>query len=336
MSHPNNDADAKAPEPVEPVEPDAAVDEKPSEIIKEEAAKTAAAEPAAQEPDASADEEQQAVIETFPVVESAAYLEDHEGDGLVEDGDAEADDAIVVDAGPDSAAKAEQSEPDQSEANEQPSADQAAAADAPASAQVVDAPSVRPKPAEKKMAAPPVQSLAQARGIIEALLFTTLEPLSLKRLSALLEPLAAKEIRGVILELQEEYDRRNGGLQLLEVAGGFQLATRAAYGDWVLLLHRHRKRPTLSPAALETLAIIAYKQPITRAEIESVRGVDSSSIARMLEEIEFVKVVGHKEIVGRPRLYGTTKKFLKAFGLSSLNDLPSIAELKTEPDKPAE
>ena len=114
------------------------------------------------------------------------------------------------------------------------------------------------------------------------------------------------------------------------MAGGYQMATRSSYSEWVLMLHKNRKRPALSPAALETLAIVAYKQPITRAEIESIRGVDSSGISRMLLEMEFIKVTGHKEIIGRPRLYGTTRKFLKAFGLNSLNDLPSISELKKQ------
>lgn len=205
-----------------------------------------------------------------------------------------------------------------------------AESDVQAEAEIVDAAPV--SEAKEKGApvhkAPEIASPQQAKCILECLLFASIEPLSLQRLTNMMSPMSSNEVRSLIVALQGEFDQRNGGLQLVEVGGGWQLATRSAFGEWVLQLQKGRRRPTLSPAALETLAIVAYKQPITRAEVESVRGVDSSGIVRMLQDIELVKVVGRKEVAGRPGLYGTTKKFLLAFGLNSLNDLPSITELK--------
>lgn len=171
-------------------------------------------------------------------------------------------------------------------------------------------------------------SVSEARAIVEALLFTTNEPLSVARLSRLMNNLHPRTVRGLLLELQMDYDKRGGGLQVVEVAGGFQMATRPHLAEWLLRLHRHRRRNPLTPATLETLAIVAYKQPVTKAELETVRGVESTAPLRTLQEIGLIEVGGRREVVGRPQLYITTDLFLKTFGLRSLAELPSISELK--------
>ena len=171
-------------------------------------------------------------------------------------------------------------------------------------------------------------SVSEARSIVEAYLFTTNEPLSVARLSRLMNNLHPRTVRGLLLQLQMEYDERAGGLQIVEVAGGFQMATRPHYAEWLLRLHRHRRRSPLTPATLETLAIVAYKQPVTKAELETVRGVESTAPLRTLQEIGLIEVGGRREVIGRPQLYVTTDLFLKTFALKSLADLPTISELK--------
>ncbi|MFH0793226.1 MAG: SMC-Scp complex subunit ScpB [bacterium] len=172
---------------------------------------------------------------------------------------------------------------------------------------------------------PPVE---QVKPILEALLFTTNDPLSLPRLSQVLSGFPVKELRDILRELQNEYAREGRGLQIVEVAGGFQIATRPEYGLWVTRFHRHKKRSPLSQATLETLAIVAYRQPVIRADIEAIRGVESSGVLRNLLDLGLVEVVGRKEVIGRPPFYGTTAAFLKLFGLRSISDLPSLAQLK--------
>jgi segregation and condensation protein B len=132
----------------------------------------------------------------------------------------------------------------------------------------------------------------------------------------------------MILSLKEEYDSQARGFQIVEVAGGFQIATRPQFAPYILKLNRHKRKNPLSIPALETLAIIAYKQPITRAEIEAIRGVDSSGVLHNLLELGLIKIAGRKEVVGHPPLYGTTEEFLKVFGLRQLADLPSIREIR--------
>jgi len=183
--------------------------------------------------------------------------------------------------------------------------------------------------AEDLVALPAIESVGHARAILESLLFSTNDPLSVARLSKLMNNLHPRTVRGLVLELQLDYERRGGGLQIVDVAGGFQMATRAQFADWIMQIHRQRRRSALSPATLETLAIIAYKQPVTRAEIETVRGVESSATVRTLQDLGLIDVSGRREVPGRPQLYATTDLFLKAFGLRSLADLPSIAELKS-------
>ncbi|MBI3988237.1 MAG: SMC-Scp complex subunit ScpB [candidate division NC10 bacterium] len=165
------------------------------------------------------------------------------------------------------------------------------------------------------------------KAILEAVLFVAEEPLSLERLHGVLEEYTKKELETALRELQDSYLREGRGLQVIEVAGGFRLATRPELAPWILKLKQ--ARPTrLSRAAMETLAIIAYKQAITKAEIEAIRGVEVDGVLRTLLEKDLVRIVGRKKEAGRPILYGTSKTFLEYFGFKDLSELPSLNELE--------
>lgn len=165
------------------------------------------------------------------------------------------------------------------------------------------------------------------KNIIEALLFVADEPLSVERLRQVIGPVEGAEIHAALSQLRNEIEGRRGGFALVEVAGGFQFRTRPEYGPWVKRLLDPRP-VRLSKAALETLAIIAYKQPIIRAEIEHLRGVDCGGVLRQLLERKLIRVLGRKEIPGRPLIYATTKRFLEVFDLKDLNDLPTPREIE--------
>lgn len=171
--------------------------------------------------------------------------------------------------------------------------------------------------------APPTveMSLKEVRSIVESLLFASQEPITGKRLSEIIGVEKGKVLEA-LKELHQEYDTSERAFQIEEIAGGFQLLSRPQYYSWVYKLERKNLEAKLSPAAMETLAIIAYKQPILRSTIEAIRGVESSQVLRALIEKGLVKIVGRDEALGRPLLYGTTKKFLEFFGLKSLQDLP--------------
>jgi segregation and condensation protein B len=165
------------------------------------------------------------------------------------------------------------------------------------------------------------------KNIIESLLFVSDSPLSIEHLKNILAGVEGKEIRGALEALSTEYEARNGGICLSEVAGGYQIRTRSAYNQWIKLL----LKPTplrLSQPALETLAIIAYRQPIIRADVEHLRGVDCGGVLRMLMEKKLVRVLGRKEIPGRPLIYATTKHFLEMFDLKDLTQLPTAHEIE--------
>ena len=164
------------------------------------------------------------------------------------------------------------------------------------------------------------------KGILESLLFISEEPLTLERLKIILAPIAAGDIRGALNDLIEEYDNRRGGFVLKEVAGGYQFRTRPEHTVWITKLIQPRP-PRLSKAALETLAIIAYKQPLIRSDIEHIRGVDCGGVIRALLERKLIRVLGRKEIPGRPLIYATTKRFLEVFDLKDLKDLPTPKEI---------
>ena len=164
--------------------------------------------------------------------------------------------------------------------------------------------------------------------ILESLLFVTEEPLTVQQLKAVLETEEADAIRAALDELTAEYDHRGGGFELRPIAGGYQFRTRSEYSEWVKKLLKPSPA-RLSRAALETLAIIAYKQPIIRADVEHIRGVDCGGVLRMLLEKKLVRVMGRKDIPGRPMIYGTTRQFLEVFNLKDLRDLPSPKEIES-------
>ena len=165
---------------------------------------------------------------------------------------------------------------------------------------------------------------SEAKRIIEALLFVFGQPLSLKRISEIITDLEPAQIRELIQTLNTEYTTSNRAFHVQEVAGGYQLVSDQSLATWIKRALQTAKPDSVSVAALETLAIIAYRQPITKAEIEAVRGVDVTASLETLIERRFARVAGRKESPGRPFLYGTTSEFLRHFGLKSLETLPSI------------
>jgi segregation and condensation protein B len=164
---------------------------------------------------------------------------------------------------------------------------------------------------------------------LEAALFLADEPLTARRLADALGLADAAEARALVERLKELYDLDGTAFQVEEIAGGYQLLTRPQYHHWLLRLKRTGHEVRLTPAALETLAVIAYKQPIMRAEVETIRGVACSELIRQLMEKGLVRVAGRHDSLGRPQLYGTTKRFLQAFGLNTLKDLPEVESLNS-------
>jgi segregation and condensation protein B len=166
--------------------------------------------------------------------------------------------------------------------------------------------------------------------VVEAVLFASDESLTDSRLANIVET-SVKQVRQSIKNLNDKYRANNNAFRIEQIAGGYQMLTLSTYNHWLKKLLRARSDSKLSPAALETLAIIAYKQPVIRADIEAIRGVAGGEVIRTLCYKGLVKIVGRAEILGRPMLYGTTKKFLEVFGLNTLKDLPKIEELKKPP-----
>lgn len=164
--------------------------------------------------------------------------------------------------------------------------------------------------------------------IIEALLLATDTPLPAARIAHILGVGDARDVRRHIAALNERYEAAGASFRVEEIAGGFQILTMPVYNNWLAKLLRVRQESRLSPAAMETLAVVAYKQPVARADIESVRGVACGDVLNRLRELNLVKIVGRAEDVGRPLLYGTTKRFLEVFGLASLDDLPKVEALR--------
>jgi segregation and condensation protein B len=163
--------------------------------------------------------------------------------------------------------------------------------------------------------------------IVEALIFASPEPLTPKMLYRLLDGEPREDVDAALALVRADYDRP-GGLQIVEVAGGYQIVTRPELNEWVRKLFHERTTQKLSLQSLETLAVIAYKQPITAPEIAEIRGVTSSgSVLSTLVERRLIKTVGRKQVVGRPFMYATTREFLERFGLNDLSDLPKVEEL---------
>jgi len=164
-------------------------------------------------------------------------------------------------------------------------------------------------------------------GALEALLFSTHHPLTAGRLAELLDVESTRPLRRAIKALNDHYEQAGRSFRVEQVAGGYQMLTLPEYGEYLSKLHRREADTKLTKAALETLAIIAYKQPILRADVEAIRGVACGETIRSLMEKHLVRIAGRAEEPGRPILYGTTKRFLELFGLNSLKDLPQAEEL---------
>ncbi len=165
--------------------------------------------------------------------------------------------------------------------------------------------------------------------ISEALLFSSARPLTVKEINRVLKGIKPSLIKKAVTDLSEEYKNSGRSFAIREIAGGYELSTLEDYSVWIKRLEKERKKRQASMAALETLAILAYKQPVTKVEIEEIRGVDVTAIIATLLDRGLIKIVGKKDVPGRPLLYGTTKKFLEYFGLKSLGELPDINEIKS-------
>lgn len=166
----------------------------------------------------------------------------------------------------------------------------------------------------------------EIKPIIESLMFVSGDPISIDRLHDVLTEVDKPRIRALLEELRLDYAQSNRGLQVVEVAGGYQITTRIEMAPWIKEMEKVKAAARLSKPGLETLAIIAYKQPVTRAEIEQIRGVDAAGVLKTLMERKLIKIVGRKEVAGRPMMYGTTREFLQYFGLADLTGLPTLKE----------
>ncbi len=172
----------------------------------------------------------------------------------------------------------------------------------------------------------PKMELAQLKAVIEALMFASPEPITPRMLYKLLNDEPKEDVLAALNALRADYVER-GGLHIAEVASGFQITTRPEFHEWVRRLFNERSATKLTVASLETLSVIAYKQPVTAAEIGEIRSVNTSGVLSTLLERHLIKIVGRKNVIGRPFVYGTTKEFLIRFGLKDLNDLPRIEDM---------
>lgn len=164
--------------------------------------------------------------------------------------------------------------------------------------------------------------------IIECLIFVSKHPLTIQEISGFLKDIEKKEITGTLDELQKKWEEMGRSFILESVAGGYQFRTRPEYSQYIVEFNKEIKKFRLSKAALEVLAIVAYKQPVTKIEVEKIRGVDCSSSVGMLLERRFIEIAGRKEVPGKPFLYRTTDLFLETFGLENIKDLPTVKEIE--------
>lgn len=196
---------------------------------------------------------------------------------------------------------------------------------------------ISPQESEKSPAEEPVAlENGNLKAVVEALLFVQGDPVSIDKIQEIVshaktgnedKKIDKKILREILEALQQEYNQRNSAIQIVEVAGGWQFCTREEFSLWLEKLAKHKEVYKLSNSALETLSIIAYKQPITRAEVEHVRGVDSGGVVHNLLEKRLIRIAGRKECIGHPLLYGTTNEFLQYFGLAAIADLPMLEDL---------
>lgn len=169
-------------------------------------------------------------------------------------------------------------------------------------------------------------SMDHVRGIVEVLLFVNEKPVTLQQIKEIVEGVNVGELKQIIQGLKNEYEQKQNGMLIVEIADGYQMLTNPLYASYVRNFYKTRHKERLSKPALETLAIIAYKQPVTRGDVEVIRGVNSDGVMVHLLDKELIKAIGRKDIPGRPFLYGTTKQFLEYFGLKSLSDLPKLED----------
>ncbi len=164
------------------------------------------------------------------------------------------------------------------------------------------------------------------KGAIEAILFVSDKPVTVEQFKQVIEEVSPSEIEKIVGLLKDDYAQKVGGITIADIAGGYQMLSNPGYASYIRAFYKTRSKEKLSRPSLETLAIIAYKQPVSRADIEIIRGVNSDGVMAHLLSKALVKIVGRKEVPGRPFLYGTTKEFLEYFGLKSLEDLPKLEE----------
>ena len=164
------------------------------------------------------------------------------------------------------------------------------------------------------------------KGIIESLLFVNERPVALEQIQRVIDAIDGQVVKQAIAGLQQDYASRQSGMMLVEIAGGYQMLSNPLYASYLRSFYKTKHKEKLSKPALESMAIIAYKQPVTRSDIELIRGVNSDGVIAHLLEKELIKAVGRKDVPGRPYLYGTSKQFLEYFGLKSLDDLPVLEE----------
>jgi segregation and condensation protein B len=170
--------------------------------------------------------------------------------------------------------------------------------------------------------------IEKLKKVLESLLFVSETPLTTKKVSSFVKDTNAEEINQAFQALQEEINQMDRSFQLVQIAEGFQLVTRPEYHKWAKELYKIISKTRLSKASMEALAIIAYKQPVTRAEVEAIRGVEVSNLVQSLLEKRMIRILGRAETPGRPLLYGTTSEFLVHFGLKDLSDLPKVSEIQ--------
>lgn len=169
----------------------------------------------------------------------------------------------------------------------------------------------------------------ELKPIIEAILFATAdEPIPFKRIREILEDDTEESVREALAELMAEYDAKAGGIELRQIAGGYRFSTRAEHSEYIRRFRKQQPSAKLSMAALETLAVIAYKQPVTIPEILEIRGVSSSSAIKTLLDKRLIVAKGRKKVVGRPMMYGTSKEFLVQFGINDLTELPNLEDFE--------
>ena len=170
-----------------------------------------------------------------------------------------------------------------------------------------------------------LMSEQKLKSILEAILFAASEPISMEQFQDALQGVGKRAIRNALTALHDEYQEIDRSFHLVEIANGYQMCTRPEYSEWIQKFYTRQVRVTLSPSALETLSIVAYKQPITRADVAVIRGVNSDSVLNSLVEKRLVRITGRKE--GRALLFSTTDEFLQQFGLKDASDLPSLDEI---------